>query len=206
MLSNLEQKLLHPSLYNLYDDDEFEDYGKIEILNFLLGEKKKSCKILVRFTLNSDLQQKDFGLKFTEIQDYSLIPGVTSYIEILEEDPRLLIHNSGLKSLYFTSPARNPDELIRNVMQITSKSFDNKISIESIFTDYESFIFRSSMDYGLYVTTSVPVVEQIFPLLVDQGMKPSIYESANSNKSSYKILYIANSWIIFESMSMTVVS
>lgn len=203
-MSNLEKSILDSSLHDIYEDDQFEDFGKLEIVNISIPDTDDNPTLDIKLTLNSDSLTKNYRLEFSDLKDFRISPDISSYIEILDCDPRLLAFNSEVKSIYFNKPANDCYKLMSDVLEMLDDKFDSKVNVKTVFTSYSQFIYRHKINYGLYVTSAEEIVNKIMPLLVSQGMNPQIYSNANqTNKErNYKIIYLCKSWFIFDQLKV----
>ena len=204
MINEFEKKWLPEDLHDIYNDDEFEDFGKLEIESIEILEDRKSIKILVKFTLDSEGTTQKYIFNLFGVEYYRINPSTEPFIEISQDDHRLLIHNSTYKSLYFTQPAENSDSLISKICSLIYGKYKMKITIEDIFMNYDQFLYRSRMNYGLFVNTAQEIVQSILPLFQEQNMKPTIYTStAQINENNLKIVYFGKSYFVFDGLEVT---
>lgn len=126
MITKLEKKYFHETLYTLYDDGIFEEFGAIKLLS--LECKSGGLNITLRFIIDSENNYSDYHLSFGNVKAYSIKNSYTPNFQITDNDPRLIVHNSYYSSLYFKNRANDPTRLIEDIAFAIKNKYENQIS------------------------------------------------------------------------------
>lgn len=202
MLSNLEKSILPESLHSIYNYDDFEEGGKLFITNLQILDFV-NINLEVVIDLGNDEDAVTYSFEFKNVANYSVNPDTNSYLEILDNDPRLFPFKSQGQQLYIKQPSKNPDQLAKSILTLLSKKFGNKVTIEDIFDSYQNFLFRCQLSFGLFAKVSDKIAPDFLAFLNEHKMEPNLHtHSVQRTNSDYKIAYLGKSWFVFTELAI----